>query len=74
MQSTRRVTNINFLLTIEYIVKIKVMRIMTNYSLFIIIIIIIIIIIKNNHVRENTLILHQILSTTGYRSFANSTY
>ena len=72
MQSTRRVTNINFLLTIEYIVKIKVMRIMTNYSLFIIIIIIIII-IKNNHVRENTLILHQILSTTGYRSFANST-
>ena len=73
MQSTRRVTNINFLLTIEYIVKIKVMRIMTNYSLFIIIIIIIII-IKNNHVRENTLILHQILSTTGYRSFANSTY
>ena len=72
MQSTRRVTNINFLLTIEYIVKIKVMRIMTNYSLFIIIIIIII--IKNNHVRENTLILHQILSTTGYGSFANSTY
>ena len=72
MQSTRRVNNINFLLTIEYIVKIKVMRIMTNYSLFIIIIIIII--IKNNHVRENTLILHQILSTTGYRSFANSTY
>ena len=47
------------------------MRIMTNYSLFIIIIIII---IKNNHVRENTWILHQILSTTGYRSFANSTY
>ena len=46
---------------------------MTNYSLFIIIIIIIII-IKNNHVRENTLILHQILSTTGYRSFANNTY
>ena len=44
---------------------------MTNYSLFIIIIIII---IKNNHVRENTLILHQILSTTGYRSFANNTY
>ena len=72
MQSTRRVTNINFLLTIEYIVKIKVMRIMTSYSLFIIIIIIII--IKNNHVIENTLILHQILSTTGYRSFANSTY
>ena len=72
MQSTRRLTNINFLLTIEYIVKIKVMRIMTNYSLFIIIIIIII--IKNNHVRENTLILLQILSTTGYRSFANSTY
>ena len=70
MQSTRRVTNINFLLTIEYIVKIKVMRIITNYSLFIIIIII----IKNNHVRENTLILHQILSTTGYRSFTNSTY
>ena len=63
MQSTRRVTNINFLLTIEYIVKIKVMRIITNYSLFIIII------IKNNHVRENTLISHQILSTTGYSTY-----